>query len=79
MTVGRRPNPVFCFVRPCECHLYTAPHTISWLSTAGHTRQEAFRVLLRWLGETVASEPMFCQALHTDSLAYNLVSLRWPI
>jgi hypothetical protein len=25
MTVGGWADPVFCFDRPCECHLYAAP------------------------------------------------------
>jgi hypothetical protein len=28
MTVGGRANQVFCFVGPCECHLYAAPRNI---------------------------------------------------
>jgi hypothetical protein len=28
MTVGGLADTVFCFNRPCECHLYTAPRNI---------------------------------------------------
>jgi hypothetical protein len=31
MTVGGLADTVFCFSRPCECHLYTAPRNRSIL------------------------------------------------
>jgi hypothetical protein len=41
MTVGGRANPVFCFVRPCECHLYAAPRNIRTYSLLGWSCQSS--------------------------------------